>query len=850
MDESTRKKILLVEDEAIIAMAEKQRLTQYGYAVEHVSSGEAAVAHALHAESPPSLILMDIDLGKGIDGTEAAQRILAEIEIPVVFLSSHTEPEVVEKTEKITSYGYVVKNTGATVLDASIKMAFKLFDARRQEQKYKANLLHSRDLMKYVIEHTRGAVAVHDRNLNYIYVSKQYLDQYNVKDRDIIGKHHYEVFPDLPQKFRDAHQRALSGEVSRGEDDPYEREDGSIVWTRWECRPWYEVDDSIGGFIVYTEVLSTEPAKRIKTPNTVNYLRSILRTTREGFYVVDMDGRILDVNEASCEMLGYTREELLRLCIADIAVDEDPALTAERLERIKSTGHATFEARDRRKDGSTFDVEVSASFLGGEDDIVVAFFRDISARKEAEQQLKEKELLLQKILDNSVDLISIADLDGTIRMVSKSHELLGHEPDSMVGRNATDFVHPDDIERIAAVIDQILQFRQQATGEYRYRRRDGEYLWFETIGTVLSDEHGTPEQILFNTRHITESKIANEEMTRQHEELRALNLNLEVFLDYTSDFVYSKDINSRFIFCSQTIADLTGHVHWKDMIGKHDSEVFPPDTAAIYSEEEEPIFENGTPLLRKVNPYYRQDGSPGYIHTNKWPILDEGNNVVGICGISRDITESKIAEDETQRQLTENVTLLKEIHHRIKNNMAQVEGLLVLQVEDTDNAEVQFALREAISRVQSIRVLYEKLLIGTGYRDVSVKDYVESLVDALVAVFPDRMDVHIEKRVADFLLGSKQLIPVGIIINELLTNVFKYSFTGRDEGCVLITLDKTQSHATLVIQDNGIGQDDAFTAGKSTGFGLTIVQMLVQQLNGSYSVETDNGRRTILEFEL
>lgn len=123
-------------------------------------------------------------------------------------------------------------------------------------------LRHSHDLMQYIIEHNNGAVAVHDRDLNYIYVSQRYLEDYEVEDKDIIGKHHYDVFPDLPEKWRIVHQRALRGEVLRANDDVYEREDGTIIWTRWECRPWFEADESIGGIIVYTEV--TTEQKRVE----------------------------------------------------------------------------------------------------------------------------------------------------------------------------------------------------------------------------------------------------------------------------------------------------------------------------------------------------------------------------------------------------------------------------------------------------------------------------------------------------------------------------------------------------------------------------------------------------------
>jgi CheY-like chemotaxis protein len=119
------KTILLVEDEAIIALSEKMMLEEYGYHVVTAKTGEEAVEFVRTLDAF-DLILMDIDLGRGIDGPEAAKRILQDCSIPIVFLSSHTEPAIVERTESITSYGYVVKSSSITVLDASIKMAFKL----------------------------------------------------------------------------------------------------------------------------------------------------------------------------------------------------------------------------------------------------------------------------------------------------------------------------------------------------------------------------------------------------------------------------------------------------------------------------------------------------------------------------------------------------------------------------------------------------------------------------------------------------------------------------------------------------------------------------------------------------
>jgi CheY-like chemotaxis protein len=170
MNGENNKTLLLVEDEILIAMNQKICLEKYGYNVVTINTGEKAVqilkkdanielmilpeskkaplqnfgynvilvntaekaVKVFKEHSEIDLVLMDIDLGKGMDGTQAAEIILKQRDIPILFLSSHTEPDIVEKTEKITSYGYVVKNSSITVLDASIKMAFKLFDANNK----------------------------------------------------------------------------------------------------------------------------------------------------------------------------------------------------------------------------------------------------------------------------------------------------------------------------------------------------------------------------------------------------------------------------------------------------------------------------------------------------------------------------------------------------------------------------------------------------------------------------------------------------------------------------------------------------------------------------------------------
>ncbi|MDZ7774607.1 MAG: PAS domain-containing protein [Bacteroidales bacterium] len=171
-----------------------------------------------------------------------------------VALANHTKLISRNNTE------YHIADSAAPIKDDQnvITGVVLVFRDMTEEYLIQQKLKHSYELLRYVVENTNSAVAIHDNELRYIYVSQRYLNDYKVKDKNVIGKHHYEVFPDLPQKWRDVHQRALKGEVVSADRDYYPRDDGTVEWTRWECRPWYQANGSIGGIIVYTEVITDQ----------------------------------------------------------------------------------------------------------------------------------------------------------------------------------------------------------------------------------------------------------------------------------------------------------------------------------------------------------------------------------------------------------------------------------------------------------------------------------------------------------------------------------------------------------------------------------------------------------------
>ena len=190
----------------------------------------------------------------------------------------------------------------------------------------------------------------------------------------------------------------------------------------------------------------------------------------------------------------------------------------------------------------------------------------------------------------------------------------------------------------------------------------------------------------------------------------------------------------------------------------------------------------------------------------------------------------------------------KEVHYRIKNNISSVESLLMLQADSTDNPEAVSILQDAIARIQGMRLIYDKLLIMGDYWELSVKDYLCDLISTVIDIFPNRDMVIIRKEIENFNLDVGRLQPLGLIVNELLTNVMKYAFSGRDSGLIRISLIKSEDTITLTVHDSGVGLPADFDLSKSRG--LMLVTLLARQLGGTFTISNDNGTRSVIEFSL
>ncbi len=326
-----------------------------------------------------------------------------------------------------------------------LAMALDITERKQAEEA----LAHSDQLMRFVIEHSNSGVAIHDRSLNYLYVSQRYLDMYHVQKQQVLGRHHYEVFPDLPQKWREVHQKALAGEVSSSDRDPFMRADGTVEYTRWECRPWYEADGSVGGIIVYTEVITDQLRQEQslreyaeKLSESEENLRITLNSIGDAVISTDVDGRVVSMNPVAEALTGWSTAEPRGRPLDEVfrIVNELTRATVESpvarvLREGKIVGLANHTLLIDRQGGERPIADSGAPIRDGQGQIagVVLVFRDQTEEKRQETALIAERENLRAIVDGTPAAVFIVDEAEVVVSANPETERLfgvtGHELD-------------------------------------------------------------------------------------------------------------------------------------------------------------------------------------------------------------------------------------------------------------------------------------------------------------------------------------------------------------------------------------------------------------------------------------
>ncbi len=763
------KTILLVEDEAIISIIASRALQKAGFKVITANSGEKAVALA-SADGTINLVLMDINLGAGIDGTEAARQILDIRNLPIVFHTSHSERELVEKVRGITRYGYIIKSSGDFVLQSTVEMAFELFESRCSNEK----------ILKAMMESEAKF---------------------------------YSIFTQSPI----------------------------------------------------------------------------------GAVVVDLDKKFVRANNAFCKFTGYSESELIGKTIADITCPEDVEIGMSEMKQLAAgeIENSTVRKRYLRKDGTVIYGEISISVVRDENKKPLYFLpviKDITGEKELEREIKSKNDEIKKrsrrfeqLIKSSSDSITVLDAEGNQLFVSDAVEqILGYKPEELVNIAVIqDMIHPDDQERTLNAFKEIIE-KGKGGAEYRHKHKNGGWVYLEGWGTNQLDNPDI-QGVVVNVRNVTARKQVEDEIKLDEARLESLlkinqhsTENIQNLLDFTLNeaikltgskigYIYFYDENKKEFALNTWSKEVMAQCA---VVEKQT--IYQLEKTGLWGEavrQRQPIMVNN---FEDPNPYKK--GLPeGHNPLKKYltiPVFSS-EQIVAVVGVANKeidyedsdirqlnlmmdavwkIVQRKKTEDRVLKLLGEKELILKEVHHRIKNNMNTITNLLRIQADDYNNPEIKNVLFDAEGRVLSMMVLYDKLYRSNDFEELSIKDYLPALVDEILANFPGRMSVKIEKQIDDFILGVNILQPLGIIINELLTNSMKHAFDGRSGCLITISAKISGKTAVVVIQDNGKGMPESYDSDKPAGFGMQLVGILAQQIGGSVKIERGDGTRFVIEF--
>ncbi|MBA3848810.1 MAG: hypothetical protein C0502_02295 [Opitutus sp.] len=681
-------RIYLVEDEALIAMEIGDRLAQFGYAVcGQAAHGEQALEEILHLR--PDLVLMDIRLAGPMSGIEAARRLRAQRDIPVIFLSAFSDPKLVDEAVQTGSSGYLVKPFEERELHATLQAALykhkveqllradneRLEAAVRQRS---AELYASEARLKFLLSASPVVVyscrASGDYGATYISdnIKAQlgYSPEDFTRDPGFWAAHvHPEgaprLFADLPKLFQqDSHVHEYR----------FRHADGAYRWMRDELRlvrdPGGHPVEIVGGWFDITERKQAEASRRESEAR----LRDLFDNTSDLIQSAAPDGTLLFVNRAWCEILGYTEDEAKGLSVFSIIhpeCREHCTAIFRRLMEGEQVGlvDVAFVARDGRR--IELEGNLSVRIEEGRPVSTRGLFRDVTARRQAEAALRELNAKLERLVEERTRALRVSeerfrlvnravfnviwdqDLStGAIWWSERFKTIYGHDSEA-ASRNG-DFwrahLHPDDRNRVTASVTAALEGSGDVwRADYRFRRADGTYAHVEDRAHIVRDAAGRAIRLLGAMQDVTLRKQAEQALRESEKRYQRVVENI-------SDALIVDDVNGRVVFANDRFLEMMGLSREELSHVSLESYVAPEHRSLLRDRHDRRIAGESVPTLYEYIGQ-RRDGERRWFEVRVSPVL-ENDRIVGTQSAIRDVTDRKQAELELQEAERRHRTLL------------------------------------------------------------------------------------------------------------------------------------------------------------------------------------------------
>lgn len=472
--------------------------------------------------------------------------------------------------------------------------------------------------------------------------------------------------------------------------------------------------------------------------------------------------------------------------------------------------------------------------------LISIWFWNLSLRRLVRRRtrtLLENERFLDTIIEHIPNMLFMKDARDLrfIKFNRAGEKLIGYRREALLGKNDYDLFPVEQADRFVQRDREVLQSGcpVDIPEEELLTRHQG-VRTLHTQKIPILDDKGRPKYLLGISEDITD-RLASEAQRRKSDELlrAAIAAMDEGFVIY--------DQNDHLVMCNQkyrelypSIAELmVPGVSYQELLEAYSRELFtdPQERRAWLAQSRERHREPCNAEVETLE--------------GRWVKLAERQTSDGsTVGIRVDISANKEAEKRLREALTEKETLLKEVHHRVKNNMQVISSLLSLQMETITDHRVKDAFNEASGRIRAMALVHENLYRAESFNKISVDEYFRNLTTQLVQLLDyHQRNVAFEIEVAEVAIAIDDAIPFGLIVTEILTNAIKYAFPEQDRGKVRIMLtEDATGRKRLQISDNGIGFADDFEAQQSSTLGIRLIRDLVEgHLEGTSEVDGRNG---------
>lgn len=551
----------------------------------------------------------------------------------------------------------------------------------------------------------------------------------------------------------------------------------------------------------------------------------------DAFFHIGADEKIKRVNDKACQLTGYSRQELIGAPVSTLFSKEELLANPLQYHRLKGEESIIKERTITRRDGLKVPVEMNSKLLP--DGTLQSYFRDITDRKRELQALQSSELRYRDLHASMLDGFISVDMAGRVIDTNRSlQEMLGYTAEELKQLTYRDLTperwHKFESEIVA---EQIMTRGHSDVYEKEYRRKDGSVFPIElrTLTTVGDD--GKYNGMWAIIRDITIRKKAEEALRESEERFRTI-----VESSLIAMYFYRLGNDDQLILTgANPAADRIIGISHKDLIGKTMLEAFPnlegTDIPAIYLK-----VAKGELHHHSFEIAYSDPRISGHYQVD---VFSTGPGIITVEFF--DITQRVRSAEQKE-------ILLREIHHRVKNNMAIIISLLNFQLRKSNTPKLSGMIRDIQLRIRSMALIHEHLYRSENLDRIPLADYIQSLAAIILSAFSgahvelktdlDPVDVNIETA-----------LPIGLIINELLTNAFKYAFDGIEKGKITLTLRKEAGDLCVFeVSDNGKGLPEDFALTSDNTLGMYIVRLLTEQLDGTTTYFSNQGATFRITF--